>query len=103
MGRAAGAHLRRDRNDAARARAAIVLLIDMEMKAAANSVSPLPWGEVGAQRRVRGYSLTIDRNPSPQPSPKGRGSAPPLPRQGSPRPCQCQPDAAADHEAAGDA
>ena len=25
--------------------------------------------------RVRGYSLTLDRNPSPQPSPKGRGSS----------------------------
>src|ERR1700704_5568993 len=32
-------------------------------------LSPLPWGEVGAQRRVRGYGLTIDRNPSSQPSP----------------------------------
>src|SRR5882672_5365787 len=34
---------------------------------------PLPLGEVGAQRRVRGYGLTIDRTPSPQPSSYGRG------------------------------
>src|ERR1700737_4324794 len=32
-----------------------------------------------APRRVRGYTLTIDRNPSPRPSPKGRGSPLPLP------------------------
>jgi hypothetical protein len=31
--------------------------------------SPLPEGEVDAKRRVRGYSPSIDRNPSPQPSP----------------------------------
>jgi hypothetical protein len=37
-------------------------------------VSPLPSGEVGAKRRVRGYGLSIDRNPSPHPSPDGRGS-----------------------------
>src|SRR5258706_11685670 len=39
---------------------------------------PLPLGEVGAKRRVRGYGLTRDRNPSPHPSPNGRGSAPSL-------------------------
>ena len=42
-------------------------------------ISPLPSGEVDAKRRVRGYSLTIDRNPSPRPSPNGRGGAPLLP------------------------
>ena len=40
--------------------------------------SPLPWGAVGAQRRVRGSGLSIDRTPSPQPSPHGRGSTPPV-------------------------
>jgi hypothetical protein len=38
--------------------------------------SPLPGGEVGAQRRVRGYGLSIGCNPSPQPSPNGRGGDP---------------------------
>src|SRR6266851_9103393 len=61
--------------------------------------SPMGRGRIALAIRVRGYSLTIDRNPSPQPSPTevgyirlrqikmansgkpeldGRGSAPPL-------------------------
>ena len=35
---------------------------------------PLPWGEGGAQRRVRGYGFNFRHlTPSPQPSPHGRG------------------------------
>jgi hypothetical protein len=37
--------------------------------------SPLPWGEVGAKRRVRGLCVSIKRlPPSLQPSPHGRGA-----------------------------
>jgi hypothetical protein len=37
--------------------------------------SPMGRGRIASAIRVRGYGLTIDRNPSPQPSPYGRGSA----------------------------
>ena len=47
----------------------------MKLGATTNPVPPLPWGEVGAERRLRGLAPSLDRNPSPQPSPKGRGSA----------------------------
>src|SRR5882724_10662866 len=33
--------------------------------------APLPSGEVGAKRRVRGYRVSRVINPSPQPSPHG--------------------------------
>src|ERR1700712_3320170 len=46
---------------------------DSSTARAARLPSPLPLGEVGAKRRVRGYGITIDRTPSPQPSPHGRG------------------------------
>ncbi len=43
--------------------------------AAVRSCSPLPLGEVGAQRRVRGYGLPIGRTPHPTLSPRERERA----------------------------
>ena len=53
------------------------LIPKLKLTRAKRAEPPLPWGEVDAKRRVRGYSLTMDLNPSPQPSPFGRGSTPP--------------------------
>src|SRR5688572_28305893 len=52
--------------------------------AAPGATSPLPWGEVGAKRRVRGYAFSVWRDLatpillplSPPPSPRGRGGGP---------------------------
>src|SRR6185437_8157473 len=56
--------------------------LDFSRAISRETSSPLPWGEVGAKRRVRGQVLSVDHNPSPYPSPKGRGKRLPITRLG---------------------
>ncbi len=57
------------RSRSARSRRELTALLVRDAPCCCALASPLPKGEVGAWRRVRGHSPSIDHNPSLQPSP----------------------------------